>query len=280
MYAPTLSPSAPKRSTPSSAAPSTLYAEHELGAFNLERLGLDLPSATAPAHTAEALNPDAVAHLLGSAQGQALFQSELLPHAKALVRFAQKLCNDRELANDLVQETYFKACRYLAHFQVGSNAKAWLFRILKNAFINDYRRRQRQPHQVSLQDSSPSARAQVAQIASLSTRRAEGFTQALVSDEVLAALRAMPIDYRLVVLLCDVEEFSYDEIAQIVSIPVGTVRSRLHRGRNILRQRLAGYAAERGYGPSAPDAYTDSEASASAPRLDSLRRATPTSKAA
>ena len=246
--------------------PSSLYAEADLGQWPAEApTGLPAAPAVAPLATA--------AQLLATDQGRDLFERELLPHARALARFAQKLCGDRDQANDLVQETFYKACRYIGHFQVGSNAKAWLFRILKNAFINDYRRRQRQPQQVSLQDASPAARGQVAH---LSSRRTEGYTPSLVSDEVLAAIRAMPADYRLVVLLCDVEEFTYDEIAQIVGIPVGTVRSRLHRGRNILRNRLANYAAARGYGEAPLD--TDSEAPASAARLP--LGATPTSKAA
>jgi RNA polymerase sigma-70 factor (ECF subfamily) len=262
---------------PATPRPSAIYTEAELGQWSAPEAAL-APTPAAHQATLAQVPLAAAAQLLATAQGRELFERELLPHARALARFAQKLCGDRDLANDLVQETYYKACRYIGHFQVGSNAKAWLFRILKNAFINDYRRRQRQPQQVSLQDASPAARGQVAHLSS--SRRTEGFTQSLVSDEVLAAIRAMPADYRLVVLLCDVEEFSYDEIAQIVGIPVGTVRSRLHRGRNILRTRLATYAAARGYVEATPDTdiEMDTEAHASAARLP--LGASPTSKAA
>ncbi len=204
-----------------------------------------------------------------------LLEREMLPHARALFRFAFKLCHDRDLAHDLVQDTMFKACRYIQHFKAGSNAKAWLFRILKNSFINEYRRRQRLPQQVSLQDTSPQARAQVMGI---SSRTHEAHSAALVSDEVLAAISAMPADYRLVVMLCDVEAFTYDEIAEIVGIPVGTVRSRLHRGRNILRRRLAKYAAERGYGASADAPHSPESAPAVRPRQQ--LSAHPTSQAA
>ena len=256
----------------------SVYADAELGLVEPATAAAESRTVIAAFDPAFEAEPSLEAPMrpLDDPACMALLEREMLPHARALFRFAFKLCHDRDLAHDLVQDTLFKACRYIQHFKAGSNAKAWLFRILKNSFINEYRRRQRLPQQVSLQDASPQARAQVMGI---SGRTHEAHSAALVSDEVLAAISAMPADYRLVVMLCDVEAFTYDEIAEIVGIPVGTVRSRLHRGRNILRRRLAKYAAERGYGAE-PDAPHSSEsASAERPRPHRLS-AHPTSQAA
>lgn len=177
---------------------------------------------------------------------EALLERELLPHADLLYRFAFKLTGDGEAADDLVQETYLKACRYIANYQEGSNAKAWLYRILKNNFINEYRRVKRTPQQIDIEKAiSSETRPEPTLIQHTS---ADSFSKNLLSDEVSRAIQSLPVDYRIVVVLCDIEDFSYEEIAQIVDIPVGTVRSRLHRGRNILRDKLTEYAVSMGYG--------------------------------
>lgn len=181
-----------------------------------------------------------------TADQETLLEKELLPHADLLFRFAYKLSGDSELANDLVQETYLKACRYIANYEAGSNAKAWLYRILKNNFINEYRRKKRTPQQIDIDKAiSSETRPEPTLVMHGS---ADSFTKNLMSDEVSKAIQNLPVDYRLVVVLCDIEDFSYEEIAQIVDIPVGTVRSRLHRGRNILREQLTEYAVTMGYG--------------------------------
>lgn len=175
-----------------------------------------------------------------------IFAQDLLPHMQALYRFAYKLAGNAEAANDLVQDTYLKAARYIGSYKAGTNAKAWLFRILKNSFINDYRRRARGPVAYAPEDLlHVTARAQLKTI--VSSNPQPSWMHNLVSDEVARAIARLPIDYRVVLLLCDVEEFSYDEIASIIGIPVGTVRSRLHRARNVLRELLSDYAQAQGY---------------------------------
>lgn len=187
---------------------------------------------------------------LSQAEIDRLLNDEMLPHIKALYRFALKLSLDKDAAADLVQDTYLKACRYIHNFKAGSNAKAWLFRILKNSFINEYRSKQRTPIQAGLEDLL----AGVGKVQLQSLRHSmndDQWNRNLIGDEVSKALNLLPADYRVVVLLCDIEEFSYEEIAKIVNIPVGTVRSRLHRGRNTLREALLPYAAANGFGEKA-----------------------------
>ncbi|MDX2063639.1 MAG: sigma-70 family RNA polymerase sigma factor [Bacteroidia bacterium] len=202
--------------------------------------------ATSAAAASTSTSPDEPRFVPLTVDQDALLERELLPHADLLFRFAYKLTGDEELAADLVQETYFKACRYIGNFQAGSNAKAWLYRILKNNFINEYRRKKRTPAQIDIEKAiSAETRPEPTLIQHSSQ---DTWIQNLMSDEVARAIRELPVDYRVVVVLCDIEEFSYEEIAEIVDIPVGTVRSRLHRGRNILRDRLTKYALTMGYG--------------------------------
>lgn len=188
------------------------------------------------------------------AEQQKLLHEEMLPHMPVLYRYAMKLTLDKDAAGDLVQETYLKACRYLEHFRHGSNAKAWLYRILKNTFINDYRRAKRAPTQNGLEDLLVKGKIPVSSLTTSVTPTR--WSDRSLSDEVSLAMRALPADYRAVVVLCDIEGFSYDEIAEITAVPVGTVRSRLHRGRNILRKRLLKYAAANGYVATEPELAT------------------------
>ncbi len=149
-------------------------------------------------------------------------------------------------AQDLVQETYLKAYRFINSYQEGTNAKAWLFRILKNAFINEYRRRSRIPDQIDYEEVIHIQDGEDSQSLGYVDLRQEIF-QGMMGDEVTSALNSLPVDFRTVVLLCDIEGFTYEEIASIMDIPIGTVRSRLHRARNMLKEQLRAYAAKHGF---------------------------------
>jgi RNA polymerase sigma factor (sigma-70 family) len=176
----------------------------------------------------------------------AIFERELFPQMDALYNFAFHLVYDEDEANDLVQETFLKAYRFIDSYQQGTNAKAWLFKILKNAFINDYRKKSRQPSQVDLEDITGFHDNEDGAPNGYVDLRQDVFKD-LMGDEVTKALNDLPVDFRTVILLCDIEDFSYEEIAGIIDIPIGTVRSRLHRARNILKEKLRNYAAGEGY---------------------------------
>lgn len=176
-----------------------------------------------------------------------VFEEEFLPYIEALHTFAYHLSLDEEAANDLVQDTYLKAFRFIEQYDRGTNAKAWLFKILKNAFINEYRRRKRLPTLVDYDDiRKVHEKEEPGSPESYVDLREEMFNY-LIGDEVTKAINAMPVDFRTVILLCDVEDFSYEEIAAILDIPIGTVRSRLHRARNTLKEKLEDYAQSLGY---------------------------------
>lgn len=176
----------------------------------------------------------------------AIFNSEFLPLADGLYTFAFHLTYKEEDAKDLVQETYLKAYRFLDSYEEGTNAKAWLFKILKNAFINEYRKRSKQPIQVDYEEVTSYHDAEDGTPASYVDLRQELF-QGMMGDEVTRALNLLPVDFKTVILLCDIEDFSYEEIAKIVDIPIGTVRSRLHRARGMLQENLKEYASTLGY---------------------------------
>jgi RNA polymerase sigma-70 factor (ECF subfamily) len=178
---------------------------------------------------------------------QARFESEALPLLSGMYSAAYRLTRNAADAEDLVQETFLRAYRGFHQFEEGTNLKAWLYRILMNTFINDYRKRQRQPQTVSSDGevgdwflyskmaesgAEPSAEAEV--------------IEALPDEEVQEALSSLPEQFRIAVLLADVEGFSYKEIAEITGVPIGTVMSRLHRGRKALEQRLWDVVRSRG----------------------------------
>ncbi len=176
-----------------------------------------------------------------------IFEEEFLPQADALLTFAYHLTYNEEDANDLLQETYLKAYRFIDKYHEGTNAKAWLFKILKNAFINQYRRKSKQPTQVDYEEvSSYQDGEDDTNLAGYADLREEMF-QGMMGDEVTNAINALPVDFRVVILLCDVEDFTYEEISKILDIPIGTVRSRLHRARNMLKEKLKEYAKTLGY---------------------------------
>ena len=180
----------------------------------------------------------------------ARFEAELLPIIYPLYNFAFRLTLDEDDANDLVQETYLKAYRFFEYFEQGTNAKAWLFRILKNSFINDFRKKSKQPAKVDYNEVesyyNTEGNDNDAEMATTSDMRSQS-VQELIGDEVASALNSLPVDFRTVIILCDLEGFTYEEMAKILDIPIGTVRSRLHRARNFLKEKLESYAKSMGY---------------------------------
>jgi len=174
------------------------------------------------------------------------FELEFLPHIEALNTFAFHLTYNEENAADLVQETYLKAFKFIDKYEEGTNAKAWLFKILKNAYINDYRKRNKRPIQVDYEEVSGYHDGDDAPLASYFDLREELFDH-MMGDEVTAAINSLPEDFRTVILLCDIEDFSYEEISKIIDVPIGTVRSRLFRARNMLKEKLNNYAKTMGY---------------------------------
>lgn len=175
-----------------------------------------------------------------------VFEEELMPQIDALYNFAFHLCYNEDDANDLVQETYMKAFRFISKYIKGTNAKAWLFKILKNAFINQYRKKSKRPTKVDYEDIVSYHDNEEGSFVDFMDLRQEIF-QGMMGDEVTNAVNLLPIDFRTVLLLCDVEGFTYEEISKIIDIPIGTVRSRLHRARNMLKEKLRTYADKLGY---------------------------------
>jgi len=175
-----------------------------------------------------------------------IFEREFYPLIDSLYNFAYHLTYNEEDANDLVQDTFLKAYRFAESYEQGTNAKAWLFKILKNAFINEYRRKSKEPSKVDYEDIIGYQDAEDAKPAGTVDLRHEIF-QGMIGDEVTRALNALPVDFRTVILLCDIEGFTYEEIAKIIDIPIGTVRSRLHRARDMLKVMLMRYARSQGY---------------------------------
>lgn len=177
----------------------------------------------------------------------AIFDSEFMPHIDSMFNFAYRLTNDEDDANDLVQDTYMKAFRFVNSFQKGTNAKAWLFRILKNSFINDYRKKSKQPAKVDYQEVETIYNSENEPQYNGTVDLRTETVQDLIGDEVASSLNGLPVDFRTVIILSDIEGFTYEEMAKILDIPIGTVRSRLHRARNLLKEKLRSYATNMGY---------------------------------
>jgi RNA polymerase sigma-70 factor (ECF subfamily) len=177
---------------------------------------------------------------------QRVFNNEFMPHIDAMYNFAYRLTLDEDDAKDLVQETYMKAYRFIKSFEEGTNAKAWLFRILKNSFINNYRKVSKQPAKVDYQEVESYYNSDSVDANFTTDLRVET-VQHMIGDEITNALNALAVDFRTVIILCDLEGFTYEEMAKILDIPIGTVRSRLHRARNLLKEKLASYANKMGY---------------------------------
>ena len=178
---------------------------------------------------------------------KALFEEQAIPFLDQLYGAALRMTRNPADAQDLVQETFVKAYSAFAQFTQGTNLKAWLYRILTNTFINTYRKKQRDPYKGSISDLEDWQLGEAVSATAMSTRSAEAEAiDHLPDSAVKHALQSIPEDFRLAVYFADVEGFSYQEIADIMKTPVGTVMSRLHRGRRLLRGLLSDYAAERG----------------------------------
>jgi len=189
------------------------------------------------------------------AEGFDGFESAAMPYLDALYNTAYRMARNAEDAEDLVQETYLKAYRSFDQFTPGTNLKAWLFKILKNTFINEYRKRQSKPAASDFSEIEGSFESQVRSDPAAQIKNPEEEILDTSFDEgVQDALDRLPPDYRMAVLLADLEGFSYKEIAEILEIPVGTVMSRLYRGRKLLEEALLVYARDHGYlrGDAAP----------------------------
>ncbi|WP_297412105.1 sigma-70 family RNA polymerase sigma factor [Naasia sp.] len=204
------------------------------------------PEEVAEAEAVETIE-EALDEAASPAVLRALFEEQALPFLDQLYAAGLRMTRNPSDAQDLVQETFVKAFSAFRQYQQGTNLKAWLYRILTNTFINSYRKNQRNPYQGTIDDledwqlgSAESATAPISRSA-----EAEAIDH-LPDSAVKDALQAVPEDFRLAVYFADVEGFSYQEIADIMKTPVGTVMSRLHRGRRLLRELLGDYAQERG----------------------------------
>ena len=195
---------------------------------------------------------------------QAQFAELAMEHMGSLYTAALRMTRNPADAEDLVQETYLKAYRAFGTFQAGTNLKAWLYKILTNTFINSYRSRKRRPEQTELDDVEDLylyRRLGGLEAATAGRSAEEEVLEHFTESDVKAAIEALPEQFRMAVLLADVEGFSYKEIAEILDVPVGTVMSRLFRGRKALQKSLRDYAAGQGVVPAempeAPEAPVD-----------------------
>jgi RNA polymerase sigma-70 factor, ECF subfamily len=193
---------------------------------------------------------DGTASAMTTAASVSLIEEEALKQVDSLYRTALRMTRNPQDAEDLVQETYYRAFRSAHQFQPGTNLRAWLFKILTNSFINQYRKRARHPQSTSLDDVEDFYLYN--HLVDSGVQPESTDPEATVIDQfaeadVIAALEQLPLEFRQVVLLADVEGFAYKEIADIVGIPVGTVMSRLHRGRRRLQKELWDYAVASGY---------------------------------
>jgi RNA polymerase sigma-70 factor (ECF subfamily) len=178
---------------------------------------------------------------------RATFAADAMQYAPQLYSGALRMTRNSSDAEDLVQETYLRAYRSFATFEEGTNLRAWLFRILTNTFINTYRAKQRRPQETELNDVEDLyLYRRVGSLEAASRSAEDTMFELFTDDEVKAALEALPESFRLPVLLADVEQFSYKEISEMLDIPMGTVMSRLHRGRKAMQKQLYEFASERG----------------------------------
>ncbi len=227
-------------------------------------LGKPLAPKTAPR--------DASGQPAAARPGRDDFERDALAHLDSLYAMAMRLTRSPADADDLVQDTYLKAHRFSDHFEAGTNLKAWLFKILTNTFINKYRRATRERDVLEDAGQGPLGEGVMSHAAMRALTDPVGTAlQPLVSAEIQRALDTLPEDYRTMILLADLEELSYKEIAEVVGCPIGTVMSRLHRARKQLQGQLYEHAralgivtdADAAHGASAPialDAYRERRA--------------------
>ena len=205
------------------------------------------PAPTTDVLAPEGTEPDVRSHET-DAERKARFEREALLYVDQLYAAALRMARNPQDAEDLVQEAYMKAFSAFHQYKPGTNLKAWLYRILTNTFINNYRKKQRQPQEHGSEDIEDWQIAQANSHSSSGGRSAElEALDHLPDSDVKEALSALPEDFRMVVYYADVEGLPYKEIAEIMETPIGTVMSRLHRGRRQLREMLADYAADRGF---------------------------------
>ena len=180
-----------------------------------------------------------------SGEKQRAFETEALPHSDLLYNYALRMTNNIADAEDLVQETFLKAYRFWESYQQGTNIRAWLFRIMKNSYINRYRKEVREPEKV-VYDEFTNPYNRTGDGAADPHDAHESTFGSLLDDEIAGAIASLPAEFRTVVILCDIEGLTYEEVADFMECPLGTVRSRLHRGRKLLRAALSAYARVRG----------------------------------
>ncbi len=172
------------------------------------------------------------------------FEAEALPHLDALFGTAAYLCGDRDRASDLVQEAYLRAFRFFHQFERGTNCRAWLMTILHNTFRNQYRSGLRERGQLDIDDPVTDHEASLA--AGPGKDPETIVLSEMMDQEVSAALAGLPEEFRSAIVLVDLQDMTYEQSAKALDCPVGTVRSRLSRGRRLLAERLSAYAGERG----------------------------------
>jgi len=181
------------------------------------------------------------------AEKRQAFEKEALPHMDALYRTALRMTKNVGDAEDLVQEALVKAYRFWDKFETGSNCRAWLFKIMTNVFINEYRSKSRSPMSVNVDDIDDNyLYGQLAANSDGDNPEKELFAK-MLDDDVKKAIDELPEDFRIVVVLSFIEGFSYQEIAEIADLQLGTVKSRLHRGRKLLQKELLDYAIRNGF---------------------------------
>jgi len=191
-------------------------------------------------------SPQSPMMVTGQSEKEQQFKREAVPHMDVLYNFALRMTNSAADAEDLLQETYLKAYRFWDSFEQGTNIRAWLFRIMKNSYINRYRKESREPETVDY-DEVKNYYHTIRENGADPNDLEQVIFGNLLDDDVAGAIARLPEDFRTVLILCDIEGLSYEETAAFVDIPIGTVRSRLHRARKILRASLLHYARKRGY---------------------------------
>jgi RNA polymerase sigma-70 factor (ECF subfamily) len=188
---------------------------------------------------------------------QVRFKADMVPHMDVLFNYALYTTGDRDMASDLLQDTFLKAFRFFDKFESGTNAKAWLYRIMRNTYINEYRRINRLPDHV-VYDEQLSAHQMYKDFVAVNDDLRKKIEGEMFGDEVATAIASLPEKFKSVVILRDLEDLPYEEIAEVLDIPIGTVRSRLHRARALLFSSLKDYARTHGFDVSdslMPDDY-------------------------